>query len=146
MIAVQKDMVARITGVITPEAIDNLEDKIGGIFTILKSTHFAKGQCSGYLVCVIIEEKHQFVIVNNTWMYASPANPGAYAAAALNVGVSAAHQEQMVTNHKEEHVSCTKYIGSQEAGKELILYSVGDDTLAHSRKNTSTLGMQPSSQ
>ncbi len=44
MLAVQKDSVTKITGVITLEAIDNLEDKIGGIFTILKSTHFAKGQ------------------------------------------------------------------------------------------------------
>ncbi len=40
----QKDAVTKIAEVITPEAIDNLENKIGGIFTILKSTHFDKGQ------------------------------------------------------------------------------------------------------
>jgi hypothetical protein len=52
---VQKDAVTRIAGVITPEAIDNLEGKIGGIFTILKSTQFDEGQCYGYLACIIPE-------------------------------------------------------------------------------------------
>jgi hypothetical protein len=41
MLAKQKDAVTRIARVITLEAIDNLNDKIKGIFTILKSTHFA---------------------------------------------------------------------------------------------------------
>jgi hypothetical protein len=45
MLATQKDAVTRIAGVITPEAIDNLEDKTGGIFTILNATHFAEEQC-----------------------------------------------------------------------------------------------------
>ncbi len=57
MLAVQKDAVTRIAGVITPEVIDNLEDKIGGIFTILKSTHFTKGHRYGCLACVIPEGK-----------------------------------------------------------------------------------------
>ncbi len=102
MLSAQKDAIKRIARVITPEAIDNLEDKIGGIFTILKSTHFAEGQRYGYLACVIPEPKYQLVIANNTWTYAPPANPGAYAVAALNAGISAAHQEQLVANHKEE--------------------------------------------
>jgi hypothetical protein len=58
MLAAQKDPVTRIARVITSEAIDNLEDKIGGMFTILKSTHFAKGQRHGYLPCVILDAKH----------------------------------------------------------------------------------------
>jgi hypothetical protein len=33
-----------------PTAIDNLEDKIKGIFTIMKSTLFAKAQHYGYFV------------------------------------------------------------------------------------------------
>ncbi len=74
------------------------------------------------------------MIANNTWTYTPPANPGAYAAAALNLGISAAHQEQLVTNHKEEQVSYIKYIGAQEAGKELILYGVGNDALAPLKK------------
>jgi hypothetical protein len=44
ILAGQKDTITRIAQVIMPEAISNLEDKIRGIFTILKSTHFAKGQ------------------------------------------------------------------------------------------------------
>ncbi len=44
MLVAQKDAIARITGIITPESIDGLENKLGGAFTKLKSTHFAEGQ------------------------------------------------------------------------------------------------------
>jgi hypothetical protein len=67
-------------------------------------------------------------------------NPGAYAAAALNAGISAAYQDQLVTNHKEEQVSYTKYLGAQEAGKELILYGVGDNALAPLKKQYINFG------
>jgi hypothetical protein len=44
MLVAQKDVITRITGIITPESIDGLENEIGGAFTKLKSTHFAEGQ------------------------------------------------------------------------------------------------------
>jgi hypothetical protein len=113
---------------------NNLKDDIGGIFTIIKSTHFNEGQRYGYLACVIPEAKYQLVIANNTWTYATPQNPGAYAAAALNASVSAAQHKQLVANHKEEQVSYTEYLGVQEAGNELILYGVGDEALAPLKK------------
>jgi hypothetical protein len=112
MLAAQKVAITRIAGVITPEAIDNLEDKIREIFTILKSTHVAEGQRYGYLAGIIHEAKYQLVIANNTGMYFPQANRGAYSAEALNAGVSAAHREQLVANHKEEQVSYTKYLGA----------------------------------
>jgi hypothetical protein len=74
------------------------------------------------------------VIANNTWTYTAPQNPGAYAAAALNAGVSAAQRKQLVANHKEEQVSYTEYLRAQEAGKKLILYGVGNNTLAPLKK------------
>ena len=145
MLATQKVIITRIAGVITPEAIDNLENKIiGGIFTILKSTHFPKEQCYIYVACVIPEAKYQLVIASNMWTYAPLANPGAYAVAALGAGISAAQQEQLVANHKEEQVSYTKYLGAQEAGKELILYGVGNDTLAPLKKQYIIRPMWPS--
>jgi hypothetical protein len=39
-----KDAITKITGIITPGSIDTLENKLGGAFTILKSTHFPKGE------------------------------------------------------------------------------------------------------
>ncbi len=72
--------------------------------------------------------------------YAAPANPGAYAAAALEGGVSAAQRKQLVANHKEQQLSYTKYLGAQEAGKELILYGVGNDTLAPLKKQYINFG------
>jgi hypothetical protein len=88
----------------------------------------------GYLACVIPEDKYRVVIANNTWAYQAPDNPGAYAVTALRAGVSTAQREQIVANHKEAQHSYAEYLGAQEAGKELILYSVGDDALAPLKK------------
>ncbi len=68
------------------------------------------------------------------WVYVAPVNPGAYAAAALAAGVSTAQQEQITVEHKETQIAYTKYLGAQEAGKELLLYGVGDDALAPLKK------------
>jgi hypothetical protein len=77
----QKDAITKIKGIITPKSINTLKNELGGAFTILKSTHFAKGEGYGYLAC----------IADPTWVYAAPVNLGAYAATALAAGVSAAH-------------------------------------------------------
>jgi hypothetical protein len=44
MLVTQKDTITKIMGIITPKSINTLENKLGGAFTILKSTHFNKGQ------------------------------------------------------------------------------------------------------
>jgi hypothetical protein len=91
ILVAQKDAITKITGIITPKSIDTLENELGGAFTILKSTYFAKGEQYGYLTCIIPEEMYRIIIVDLTWEYAAPVNPGAYAATALAAGVSAAH-------------------------------------------------------
>jgi hypothetical protein len=48
--------------------------------------------------------------------------------------VSTAQQEQLVAQHKEEQTAYADYLGLQEAGKELLLYGVGDDELAPLKK------------
>ena len=106
MLVAQKDAITRITGIIMPESIDGLENKLGGAFTKLKSTHFAEGQQYGFLATVIPQEKYRIVISNVTWNYAAPDNPGAYAVAALALGVSAAQQEQLIPNIKKNR-QCT---------------------------------------
>jgi hypothetical protein len=140
ILAAQRSTVTKIVGVITPESIDNLENEIGGIFTILKSSHFNEGQRYGYLACVIPEDKYRVVIADAEWTYGAPANPGAYAATALGAGVSAAQHKQIVANHKEAQLSYAEYLGAQEAGKELILYGVGDDALAPLKKQYINFG------
>ena len=83
ILASQKDAITKITGTITPESIDELENELGGAFTILKSKHFAQGERYGHLAIVIPEAKYRVVIADPTWMYTATADPGAYAAAAL---------------------------------------------------------------
>jgi hypothetical protein len=140
MLVAQKDAITKITGIITPESIDTLKNKLGGAFTIVKSTHFVDGQRYGFLASMIPQEKYWIVISNPAWVYVAPANPGAYSAAALVVGVRVAQQEQLVAQHKEEQMTYANYLGTQEAGKELLLYSVGADVLAPLKKQYINFG------
>ncbi len=73
-------------------------------------------------------------MVDSTWVYAGPANPGAYAAAALEVGVSVAHWEQITAQHKEMQMVYIKYLSAQEVGKETSSVWVGNDALVLLKK------------
>ncbi len=123
-----------------PESIDTLKNKLGGAFTIVKNTHFVDGQRYSFLASVIPQEKYRVVISDPVWVYVAPANPGAYVATALVAGVSAAQQEQLVTQHKEAQTTYVNYIGAQEAGKELLLYGVGAIVLAPLKKQYINFG------
>ncbi len=101
ILVAQKDTITKITDIITPKSSDTLKNEFGGAFTLLKSTHFAKGEQYGYLACIIPEEKYRIVIADPVWVYTAPVNPGAYAAAAHAAGVSTAQREQITAQHKE---------------------------------------------
>ncbi len=140
MLVAQKDVITKITGIITPESIDTLENELGGVFTILKSTHFTNGQCYGFLASVTPKDKYRIVINSLAWVYTAPVNPGTYAATALAAGVSAAQREQIVAQHKEEQMEYANYLSSQEVGKELLLYGVSDNALAPLKKQYINFG------
>jgi hypothetical protein len=129
-----KDAITKITGIITPKFMDTLENELGGAFTILKSTHLAEGQQYGYLACIISEEKYRIVIADPVWVYTALANSGAYAATALAAGVNTAQLEQIIAQHKETQAVYTEYLGAQDAGNKLLLYSIGNNALAPLKK------------
>ena len=117
-------------GAITPEAVNKLEDKLGGIFTVAKTHHYDQGQKYGHLASAIPKAKYQLVIVDPAWTHTVPTNPGAYSADALTAGNAAATREQYVAQHKVKQKSYNDYLSVEEAGKELILYAVGEDAIA----------------
>ena len=129
-----RDKITRLNGIITPENVDKLEDELGGVCTLIKTHHYTSGQKYGHLASVIPQAKYRIVITNPTWLHTAPVDPGAYAAAALAVGNAAAQREQLVAEHKQLQGSYASYLGVEEAGKELILYAVGDDALAPLKK------------
>ncbi len=129
-----RDKLTCINGVITLEAIDKLEDELGRIFTVTKTHHYEQGQKYGHLASAIPEQKYRLVIGNATWAHTVPGNPDAYSQAALGIGNSAALQEQHVAGHKILPKSYNDYLGVEEAGKELILYAVGNNALAPLKK------------
>jgi hypothetical protein len=123
-----------LNGVITLEAIDRLEDELGGIFTIAKTHHYKQGQKYGHLVSAILKPKYRLVIGNAMWIHTIPANPGGYSMVALAVGNTAAIQEQYVVEHKILMKSYNDYLSVKEANKDLILNDAGNDALAPLKK------------
>ena len=119
---------------ITPEAVNKLEDKLGRIFTVMKTHHYEQGQKYGHLASAIPESKYRLVIGSPTWNHTVPTDPGAYSTDALAAGNAAATREQFVAQHKIEQKSYRDYLSVEEAGKELILYAVGDDAVAPLKK------------
>jgi hypothetical protein len=85
-----RDKLTRLHSVITPEAVDELEDELGGIFTVTKTHHYEQGQKYGQLASAIPKSKYRLIIGDATWTHGVPADPGAYSQAALNVGNAAA--------------------------------------------------------
>jgi hypothetical protein len=142
-----RDKLTRLNGVITPEAVDKLKDELGGIITVAKTHHYKQGQKYGHLASVITESKYRLIIGDATWTHGVPADPRAYSQAARNVGNAATQREQLVAEHKILQKSYNDYLGVEEAGKELILYVVGDDALAPLKQlyigfgDTTVLGM-----
>ena len=119
-----QDKLTLLHGVITPEAVNKLEDELGGIFRVAKTYHYDQGQKYSHLASTIPESKDRLIIGNGTWVHGVPANPGAYSQAALGAGNAAPQQEQLVAEHKILQKSYNNYLGAKEVGKELILVSI----------------------
>jgi hypothetical protein len=85
-----RNKLTHLNGMITPEAINKLEDELGGIFTVTKAHHYKQGQKYGHLASAIPKQKYRLIIRNATWAHTVLGNPGAYSQAALGVGNSAA--------------------------------------------------------
>jgi hypothetical protein len=118
----------------TPEAVNRLKDELGGIITVVKMHHYEQRQKYGHLASAIPVPKYRLVIRNALWTHTIPANPGVYSMAVLAVRNAAALQEQYVAEHKILLKSYNDYLGVKEAGKELILYTAGDNALAPLKK------------
>ena len=64
----QQDRITKMTE-ITPESIDQLQEEVGNILTMVKSWHFEKGREFGHLAIILEEEEYQDVIGDDTWTY-----------------------------------------------------------------------------
>jgi hypothetical protein len=129
-----RDKLTCLNDVITLEAIDKLEDELGGIFTMEKTHYYTQEQKYGHLASAIPKSKYRLVIGNTTWTHTVPTDPEAYSADALNAGNAAATCKQFVAKHKIKQKSYRDYLNVEEAGKELILYTVGNDAVAPLKK------------
>ncbi len=123
---------------ITPEAVDKLENELGGIFTVAKTHHYDQGQKYGHLASAIPEAKYRLLIVNPAWTHTVPTNPGAYSVDALTAGNAAATREQYVAQHKVKQKSYNNYLSVNCTQSAKMPYPP-------SRGNTSVSATQQSS-
>jgi hypothetical protein len=135
-----RDKLTCVNSVITLEAVNKLEDKLGGIVTVAKTHHYTQGQKYGHLASAIPKSKYRLVIGNAPCTHTVPTDPGAYSADALNAGNAAATRKQFVAQHKIKQKSCRDYLNVEEAQKELILYAVGNDAVAPFKKQSISFG------
>jgi hypothetical protein len=56
------DKITCLYGIINPDSINKLEDKLGGMCTIIKPHHYTKGQKYGNLASIIPQNKYRIVI------------------------------------------------------------------------------------
>jgi hypothetical protein len=129
-----QDKLTCLNSVITPEAVNKLEDELGGIFTVAMTHHYTQGEKYGHLVNLNPKSKYRLVIGNATWAHTVPANPGAYSADALTTGIAAATCKQFVAEHKVKQKSYRDCLSVKEAAKELILHTIVNDTVAPLKK------------
>jgi hypothetical protein len=123
-----------------PEAIDKLKDELGRIFTVAKTHHYTQGQKYGHLASAIPKSKYRLIIGNAIFTHTVPTNPGVYSADALSASNVAATREQFVAQHKIKQKNYRDYLNIKEAGKELIFYAVGDDTVTPLKKQYISFG------
>jgi hypothetical protein len=81
-----QDKFTCLNGVITLESVYKLEDKLGRIFTVVKTHHYEQGQKYSHLASAIPKSKYRLVISNGSWTHTVPANPRLFSTDALNVG------------------------------------------------------------
>jgi hypothetical protein len=129
-----RDKLTHLKGVIITEAVDKLKDKLGKIFTMAKTHHCTQGPKYGHLASAIPKSKYKLVIGNATWTHTVPTNLGAYSADALSAGNAAAMRKQFVAQHKIKQKSHRDYLNVEEAGKDLILYAIGNNPVAPLKK------------
>jgi hypothetical protein len=134
------DKLTCINGVITPEAVNKLEDELGGIFTVTKIHHYKQGQKYGHLASAIPKQKHRLVIGNATWAYTVPGNPGAYLQAALGIGNSAALREQHVADSTRSSRRATMTtLASKRQARSSFYTQWATLLLPHSKNSTLAL-------
>ena len=61
-IIAQKDTVTRITGDITPEDVDQLQEEIGSILVTIKSHHFRGSRINGHLAVIVSQTEYRSII------------------------------------------------------------------------------------
>ena len=113
---------------ITPESIDQLQEEVGNILTMVKSWHFEKGREFGHLAIIIDEEEYQDVIGDDTWTYDAPQeNPSEYDPAAVTAPAGERHQLEAEWTRKEDNNAV--FNGACAGARELIIYGAGEDAV-----------------
>ena len=128
-ITTQKDCLARMLGDITPEAIDDLEEELGGILVKYKPHHFSQAQKSGHLGVILGEDQMQTIYGDPTYTYVVQVNQRPYDTTSYG-SASAMLRSQAEAIHNYLNDTSLVYEGVCIGTTKLIIYVTGEDTVA----------------
>ena len=74
----ETDKVTKIVDDIKPEGLDMIEESICEILTKHKAYHFTIGTDFGHITVILTENKYRDAINDQTFVYATPTDQGAY--------------------------------------------------------------------
>ena len=102
---------------------------IGEMLTKHKAYKFTRGTDFGHLAVILTEDKYRDAINDQTFVYAAPTDQGAYDPNAGN-NMNASQRAQEEAEHRRKNMSYEVYLGVEEACRDLIIYAVGDSSMA----------------
>ena len=125
-IVAQRDQMTKILE-ITPEAIDILEEELGGVATTIKSYHYKGGRMNGHLAVIIPQDEYRTIIEDEEWEYEEPAELEAYDENAITATV--AQRAVLEARHRRKMGSLVTHEGVKQGLIDLIIYAVGEDAV-----------------
>ena len=112
---------------ITPEAIDILEEELGGVATTIKSYHYKGGRTNGHLAVIISQDEYRTIIEDEDWAYEEPVELEAYDETAITATV--AQRAVLEAKHRRKMDSLVTHDGVKQGLIDLIIYAVGEDAV-----------------
>ena len=139
-IIAQKDTITRITGDITPEDVDQLQEEIGSILVTIKSHHFRGGRTNGHLAVIVSQAEYRSIIDPNNededdeaWEY-EPPDEDMLAYDPEAEATTIARRARLEAEWKRKVSNLEIFNGVCQGAKELIIYGAGEDAVIALKK------------
>jgi hypothetical protein len=123
--------VTRIHGRPEIEDIDTLEKEVARIVAMAKTSLFPQGRKYGHLAMIVGQTAYRNTILDHTFVYTSPPDPGAYDSENIvgAVATNAASRAQAEAKHKRKQLEYLLFIAVESAARQHIVEAVDEELM-----------------